>query len=61
MSTKQIKVTLVKSLFKKLPVHQACAQGLGLKRMHQTVTVQATPQNMGMVRKAGHMLKVEEV
>ncbi|HWU67242.1 MAG TPA: 50S ribosomal protein L30 [Stenotrophobium sp.] len=61
MSTKQVKITLVKSLFKKLPVHQACVQGLGLKRMHQTVTVQATPENMGMVRKVAYMLKVEEV
>lgn len=61
MSTKQVKVTLVKSLLKKLPVHRACVRGLGLKRMHQTVTIAATPENMGMVRKVSYMLKVEEV
>ena len=61
MSTKQIKVTLVKRLFKKIPVHQACVNGMGLKRMHQTVTVAATPENMGMVNKVAYMLKVEEV
>lgn len=57
---KHIKLTLVKSIFKKLPNHQACVRGLGLKRMHQTVTVAVTPENMGMVNKVAFMLKIEE-
>ena len=59
--SKQIKLTLVRSLAKRLPNHQACVRGLGLKRMHQTVTIAATPENMGMVNKVSYMLKVEEV
>ncbi len=59
--SKQVKVTLIRSLAKRLPNHQACVRGLGLSRMHQTVTVAATPENMGMVNKVSYMLKVEEV
>jgi len=58
---KQIKITLVRSLAKKLRSHKACVNGLGLRRMHQSVVVAATPENMGMVRKASYLLKVEEV
>jgi large subunit ribosomal protein L30 len=57
---KQIKVTLIKSPFGRLQIHRACVRGLGLSRMHQTVQLTATPEVMGMVRKAGFMLKVED-
>lgn len=59
--SKQIKITLVRSLAKKLQSHKDCVHGLGLRRMHQSVVVAATPENMGMVRKAYYLLKVEEV
>ena len=59
--TKKVKLTLVRSLAKKLEKHKACVHGLGLTRMHQSVIVAATPENMGMVRKASYLLKVEEV
>jgi large subunit ribosomal protein L30 len=58
---KQIKLTLIRSLAKRLPKHQACVRGLGLRRMHHTVTVAATPENMGMVNKVAYMLRIEEV
>ncbi|MCK9383307.1 MAG: 50S ribosomal protein L30 [Nevskia sp.] len=58
---KQLKVTLVKSVFGRLQAHRACVKGLGLSRMHQTVQIAATPENLGMVRKVEFMLKVEEV
>lgn len=57
---KQFKVTLVRSLNGRLIRHKACVAGLGLRRMHQTVTVNDTPQNRGMIRKVSYMLKVEE-
>jgi len=60
-ANKQLKLTLIRSLAKRLPVHQQCVHGLGLKRMHQTVTIAATPENLGMVRKVSYMLRVEEV
>lgn len=60
MAAKQLKVTLIRSLNKRLKVHQACVRGLGLKKMHQTVVVQDNPCNRGMINKVAYMLNVEE-
>jgi large subunit ribosomal protein L30 len=60
-SEKQIRVTLVKSTFGRLRAHRACVNGLGLTRIHQSVQLRATPEVLGMVRKAAFMLKVEEL
>ena len=57
---KSLKVTLMKSLIGRLPRHRACVRGLGLRRLRQTVEVEDTPQNRGMVRKVGYLLEVEE-
>ncbi len=59
-SAKQINVTLVRSPAGRLEKHRACVRGLGLRRMHQTVTVAATPENMGMINRVSYMLSVEE-
>jgi large subunit ribosomal protein L30 len=59
-TTKKVNVTLVKSLIGRLPAHKACAQGLGLRKMHQTVSVIDTPENRGMINKISYLLKVEE-
>lgn len=58
--SKKLKVTLVKSMHGRKTGHKECVQGLGLKRMHQTVEVIDTPENRGMINKAYYMLKVEE-
>lgn len=60
MADKQVKITLVRSTIGRLKKHQACVRGLGLRRMHHTVVVDATPENMGMIHKVAYMLKVEE-
>jgi large subunit ribosomal protein L30 len=57
---KQVKVTLVKSLAGQLKSHQATVRGLGLRRIHGSALVALTPQTSGMLRSAGHLLKVEE-
>jgi len=58
-ASKQIKVTLVKSVHGQLASISASVRGLGLRRRHQTVTVADTPENRGMVKAACHLLKVE--
>ena len=58
--SKQIKVTLVKSINGRLVSHKACVRGLGLRRMHHSVVVADTPENRGMVNKVAYLLKVEE-
>jgi large subunit ribosomal protein L30 len=35
-------------------------RGLGLRRLHQTVTVADTPENRGLIRTARHLLVVAE-
>ncbi|MDZ7810886.1 MAG: 50S ribosomal protein L30 [Arhodomonas sp.] len=59
-NNKQIKITLVRSPSGRLRSHRACVTGLGLRRMHQSVTVSDTPENRGMIRKIAYMLNVEE-
>ncbi|MBS0380628.1 MAG: 50S ribosomal protein L30 [Proteobacteria bacterium] len=60
MAGKDIQVTLVKSLAGQLKNIQASARGLGLKRIHQTVTVKDTRENRGMINAAVHLLRIEE-
>ena len=57
---KQLKVTLIKSKFGRLPKHRACVTGLGLRRMHHSVMVDDTPENRGMVNRIAYMLRVEQ-
>ena len=54
-----VKVTLVRSPIGTLPKHKLCVQGLGLRRMHQTVEVEDSPAIRGMINKISYMLAVE--
>ena len=58
---KELKVTLVKSKHGRLKNHKACVAGLGLRKMHQSVTVADTPENRGMINRISYMVAVEEV
>ena len=57
---KELKVTLVKSKFGRLKSHKDCVRGLGLRKIHQTVTVADTPENRGMINRVSYLLAVEE-
>lgn len=56
---KRIKVTLKKSLSKRLANHKACAYGLGLRKIGQTVEVEDTPSVQGMINKIDYLVEVE--
>ena len=58
---KQVKLTLTRSPFGRLPNHKACALGLGLRRMHRSVVVIDTPETRGMMNRISYMLKIEEI
>ncbi len=60
MSSKTIKITLVKSPIGRLKKHKACLIGLGLRRMGQTVELEDTPSINGMVRKVSYMVRTED-
>ena len=62
MSTsKQLKLTVIRSMNGRLKAHKSCARGLGLRKMHNPVIVNDTPENRGMIDKISYMLTVEEV
>ena len=56
---KTISVSLTKSLIGRLRRHKACAQGLGLRKIRQTVEVEDTPSVRGMINKISYMVQVE--
>ena len=56
----KVKITQVKSLIDRPKRQKDTIKALGLKRMHQTVIHEATPQVMGMVAKVSHLVEVEE-
>jgi len=60
MSAKKIQVKLVKSVAGRLVAHQQCVRGLGLRRMHHSVTVDDTPANRGMINQVSYLLEVKE-
>ena len=57
--TKKISVTLVRSVIGTKESHRATVRGLGLRRMHHTVTVEDTPAIRGMINKVSYLLKCE--
>ncbi|MCF6764645.1 50S ribosomal protein L30 [Thiotrichales bacterium 19S3-7] len=60
MAEKTIKLTLKRSLIGRLKKHLATANGLGLRKINQTVEVIDTPENRGMINQISYMLEVKE-
>lgn len=58
--TKTLSVTLRKSVIGEKPKTRATVRGLGLRRLHQTVEHQDTPDMRGMLHKVRHLVEVEE-
>ncbi len=61
MAEKKLSITMTRSKIGRLKSHKACLEGLGLRKIRQTVEVIDTPENRGMINKVAYMLKVEEV
>ncbi len=56
-----IKITQVKSVIDRPKRQKDTMVALGIKKMHQTVVKEVTPQIMGMVTKVRHLITVEEI
>ena len=56
----KLRVTLLKSKFGRKRGHRECVEGLGLRRRHQTVEIDDTPSNRGLINKVAYLLNVEE-
>ncbi|MGE7776744.1 50S ribosomal protein L30 [Chitinophaga sp. NPDC101104] len=57
----KIKITQVKSGIDRPERQKLTLKALGLKKMNNSVEVEATPQILGMVRTVHHLVKVEQV
>ena len=58
---KKIKITQIKSGIDRSERQKQTLIALGLKKMHASKEVDATPQILGMVNKVLHLVKVEEI
>jgi len=61
LTMKRIKITQVRSAIDRPLRQKRSLEALGLKKMHQTVEHNATPQILGIVDSVKHLIKVEEV
>ncbi len=59
-TNRKIKVKLVRSLIGRLAAHKSTVYGLGLRRLQQTVELNATPEILGMINKVAYLLECEE-
>lgn len=57
----RIKVTQIKSKIGQPEAQKKILAALGIRKMHQTVEHDDTPQIMGMVNKLKHLVKVEKL
>lgn len=53
-----VQVTLIKSKSGRLPKHRATLEGLGLRRIRQTVRLKYTDCVRGMINQVSYLLKV---
>ncbi len=56
----QLKVTLKKSPISQKQNQQLTVRSLGLRRLHQTVTIDDNRTNRGMINTVRHLVEVEE-
>jgi large subunit ribosomal protein L30 len=56
----RVRVTLIKSLNGRLAAHKACVQGLGLRKIGQTVDLPDTSEIRGMVNRVAYMLQINQ-
>ncbi|MEL6722189.1 MAG: 50S ribosomal protein L30 [Pseudomonadota bacterium] len=57
---KMMKVKLIRSLHGRTKGHKSCVLGLGLRRIHQIVSVEDTSSTRGMVNKVPYLVQIVE-
>ncbi|MBK9013148.1 MAG: 50S ribosomal protein L30 [Saprospiraceae bacterium] len=55
----KVKITQVKSTIDRPKRQKLTMESLGIRKMHQTVVHEATPQILGMIAKVQHLVVVE--
>jgi large subunit ribosomal protein L30 len=59
--TKKLKITQIRSGIDRPQRQRRTVRALGIRKMHQTVVHNDTPQIRGMIEKVAHLVSVEEV
>jgi len=57
---KKLKITQIRSAIGRKMNQKLTVKALGIRRLHQTVVHNDTPQIRGMVKTVAHLVKVEE-
>ena len=57
----KIRITQVKSTIDRTQRQKDTIKALGIKKMHASVELEATPQIEGMVKKVQHLITVEHL
>jgi large subunit ribosomal protein L30 len=57
----KVKIRQIKSTIGRNVKQKKTIRALGIRRMHQEVVLEGTPQVRGMITKVLHLLKVEEL
>jgi large subunit ribosomal protein L30 len=58
---KKVKITQVKSVIDRPERQKKTMEALGLRKLNNSVEVEATPQILGMIRKVSHLVDVKEI
>lgn len=58
---KTLRITLVKSTIGQKPKTRATVEALGLRKLNKSVELADSPSLRGMIARATHLLKVEEI
>jgi large subunit ribosomal protein L30 len=58
---KKYKISQVRSAIGRPERQKRTLKALGLRKLHNPVTIDGTPQVLGMIAKVRHLLDVEEV
>ena len=56
----KLKITQTRSVIRQPNKQKLTMEALGLRRMHQSVEHEDTPQIRGMIRKVHHLVTIEE-
>lgn len=60
MAEKKLKITLVRSPIGFNEKQSRVVQGMGLRRLRQSVELRDTPETRGMIHKVRHLVTVEQ-
>ena len=60
MSKTRIEIKMIKSSIGRINNHKKCVRGLGFRRLNQTVSVEDTQSNRGMINKISDMVEILE-